>query len=78
MDFLRKAATIIAIVALFSFLFVVSIFASVVVLCLGIIAMIWVRYKKPDVYVKRTTQTNVIDGEYRVIETTQVIEGKDG
>ena len=81
MNLLRKAVAIVITCVLFTFLFFASIVASVVILCLGIAMLVWVRYKNPEVfsgkYTKTSRRTDVIDGEYRVIETTQVIEKKE-
>ena len=82
MNFIRKAIAIIITCMLFTLLFLASVAASFVILGIGIIMLIYVRYKKPEVfnssaYTKTSHRTDVIDGEYRVIETTQVIEKKD-
>jgi hypothetical protein len=80
MNFIRKAVAIIITCVLFTLLFLASVAASFVILAIGIIMLIYVRYKKPEVFNAKYTQarrTDVIDGEYRVIETTQVIDKKD-
>lgn len=78
MDLLRKAIAIIVTCLLFTALAVASIVASALVLLFGIIMLVWVKYKAPAyTTTSRTTHSNIIDGEYRVIETTQIIESSD-
>ncbi len=74
MNFLRKAIAIIITCLLFAGLAVVSIIASLIILAAGIILMVWVRYQKPEIFRPQSRPSNIIEGEYRVIETTRIIE----
>lgn len=69
MQILKNILAVILMIGFFAGLFIFSIFASLVVLALGVGFLVWSRFQKPRPSAYEPVHTvDVIDGEYKVIE----------